>query len=193
MNDLFYVFGLALTAMALIVAFVGMRWEKFPQSNRVMAAVIGLMSLLVIGSAAFGVALAQEEQKHREEEIFEYREEQAELAEEGENPEATPSTDEEPLEAETLELTSPPEGDLVFEPETLEAPAGEVVIDYTNPSEVPHNVAIEDGGETVAQGETVTGGASGPASAELKPGEYLYYCSIPGHREAGMEGDLTIE
>ena len=57
---------------------------------------------------------------------------------------------------------------------------------------MPHNVAIEDGSETIAQGETVTDGASGPATAELDPGEYVFYCSIPSHREAGMEGTLTI-
>ncbi|MDQ2676097.1 MAG: cupredoxin domain-containing protein [Actinomycetota bacterium] len=199
MNDLFYVFGLALTAMALIVAFVGMRVEKFPSSRSAMFGVIGLMTFLVVGSAAFGVSLAREEHEHREDEIFEYRAEVE--AEEG----GDPSEGEEPTEIEAegepeetqgeggLALTSPPEGDLVFEPDALETEAGEVTIDYTNPSEVPHNVAIEVEGETVAQGETVTGGASGPASARLEAGEFVFYCSVPGHREAGMEGTLTVE
>ena len=199
MNDLFYVFGLALTAMALIVAFVGMRVEKFPSSRSAMFGVIGLMTFLVVGSAAFGVSLAREEHEHRAEEIAEYR------AEVEEEEAADPSEAEEPTEVEAegepeatqgeegLELTSPPEGDLVFEPESLEAEAGEVTIEYTNPSEVPHNVAIEVDGETVAQGETVTGGETGPASARLEPGEYVFYCSVPGHREGGMEGPLTVE
>lgn len=192
MSDLFYVFGLALTAMALIVAFVGMRMEKFP-SRPAMIGTIALMTFLVVGSAAYAVILSREEHEIREEEIFEYREEQAELEEEGENPEgATPSA-EEPVDAELLDLTSPEDGALEFVPEELTTTAGEIVIDYKNPSEVPHNVAIEDGDETISQGETVTGGDSGPAAAELEPGTYLFYCSVPGHREAGMVGDLIVK
>src|SRR5687768_4313912 len=106
MNDLFYVFGLALTVMALIVAFIGMRVEKFPTSRGLMVGVIALFGFLVVGSAAFAVSLAREEHEHREEEIFEYRAEQAE-----EEDEAEGQISEEPVEEEeevgggTLALT----------------------------------------------------------------------------------------
>ena len=88
-------------------------------------------------------------------------------------------TDEEPVQGGDLALTSPDAGDLIFDPEALEAEAGEVVLTYTNPSEVPHNVAIEGDGEDLAQSETVTGGESADATAELEPGEYVFYCSDP--------------
>lgn len=200
MSELFYVFGGLLTLMAIVVAFGGLRSESFP-SKSLMTAGLAIMGLLVVASCAFAVILSREEHEEREEEIFAYREElaaeEAAQAEDGSQGEEESETDE-PIDAEevsedALALTSPEEGDLVFEPEELEAEAGEITIDYTNPSEVPHNVAIEDGEETVAQGATVTGGESGPASADLEPGEYTFYCSVPSHREAGMVGTLTVK
>ena len=192
MSDLFYVFGIALTVMAVVIAFVGMRMDSFP-SRPAMVGGLALMAFLVVGSAAFAVVLSREEHEVREAEIFEYRAEQAEEAEEGEAPVDEDPEEVEPVDGGTLELTSPDAGDLIFEPDVLEADAGEVVITYTNSSEVPHNVAIEDDSETLAQSETVTGGDSADASAELEPGEFVFYCSIPGHREAGMEGELTVK
>jgi plastocyanin len=200
MSDLFYVFGIALVVLALIVSFAGLRMENFPGSRGVLTAVLGIMGALVVASCAFAVVLSREEADHRAEEVAEFNAEQEEAEEaatDEEDPGTTPAAQEPQIETEagveTVELTSPETGDLVFEPESLEARVGEVAIDYTNPSEVPHNVAIEGDGEELAQSETVTGGDSATATVALEAGEYVYYCSIPGHREAGMEGTLTVE
>ena len=200
MSDLFYVFGIALTVMALVLSFIGLRSERFPGSRAVLTAVIGVMGALVVASCAFAVVLSREEADHRAEEIAEFNAEQEEAEEaatDEEDPGTTPAAEEPQIETEadveTVELTSPETGDLVFDPESLEARVGEVAIDYTNPSEVPHNVAIEGDGEELAQSETVTGGDSAAATVALEAGEYVYYCSIPGHREAGMEGTLTVQ
>jgi plastocyanin len=82
---------------------------------------------------------------------------------------------------------------LEFNTTKLSAKAGKVTIDFKNPSAIPHNVVIEDssgkelaGFEPIAQGEE-------SETAELKPGTYTFFCSVPGHREAGMEGTLTVE
>jgi len=199
MSDLFYVFGIALVVLALIVSFAGLRMENFPGSRGVLTAVLGIMGALVVASCAFAVVLSREEADHRAEEVAEFNAEQEEAEEaatDEEDPGTTPAAEEPQIETEagveTVELTSPETGELVFEPESLEARVGEVAIDYTNPSEVPHNVAIEGDGEELAQSETVTGGDSATATVALEAGEYVYYCSIPGHREAGMEGTLTV-
>lgn len=200
MTGLFYVFGLALTVLAIVVSFLGLRSERFPKSRAAYAGLLGAMSVLVVASCGFAVALSAEEQEVRSEEIAEFRAEEAADAEEIDAegpPDEAPSVEEpqnpEPKPEDALALTSPEDGSLVFEPISLTAPPGEVAIDYTNPSEVPHNVAIEADGETVAQGATVTGGKTGEAAAQLEAGSYAFFCSIPGHRESGMEGVLDVE
>jgi plastocyanin len=200
MTGLFYAFGIGLTLMAIVVSFLGLRSERFPAGRGPFAGLLGVMGLLVVLSCGFAVALAREEKEHRDEEIAEFRaEEEEEAAAQGEGSEGPvegTGTDEpgklEPPAEDKLDLTSPEDGSLVFDTDILSAEAGEIVIDYSNPSQVPHNVALEEGEKTIAQGETVTGGAVSIAAAELEPGEYGFYCSIPGHREAGMEGVLVV-
>jgi uncharacterized cupredoxin-like copper-binding protein len=90
-----------------------------------------------------------------------------------------------------LKLAANSEGQLSYEPKQLSAKAGKVTITMANSSPVEHNV-------TVAQGSTVLGatptfiGGSKTLTLNLKPGKYTFYCSVPGHRQAGMEGTLTI-
>lgn len=74
-----------------------------------------------------------------------------------------------------------------------EAAAGKVTVSFTNPQPVPHDVAIEtENGEVLGQTEEVTEG-SDSTTINLKPGTYTYFCTVPGHREAGMEGTLTVK
>ena len=82
---------------------------------------------------------------------------------------------------------------LAYTSKSATSEAGEVTVDFTNPQAVPHDVAIEDSsGEVVAQTEELTEG-SDSTTANLKPGTYTFFCTVPGHREAGMEGTLVVE
>jgi plastocyanin len=93
----------------------------------------------------------------------------------------------------TLEFEADPNGDLAYTTTEASAEAGKVTIDFNNPQSLTHDVAIEDaGGKTVAQTDLI-GNEETSTTANLEPGNYTFYCSVPGHREAGMEGTLTVK
>jgi plastocyanin len=81
---------------------------------------------------------------------------------------------------------------LKYDTSTLSASAGKVTITMTNPSALPHDVAITGNGVNV-KGKVVTNGGKSIVSTNLKPGTYTFYCSVDAHRQAGMEGKLTVK
>lgn len=93
---------------------------------------------------------------------------------------------------ETLQIAADPGGALKFDETSLEANAGEVTIDLTNDSSIPHNVTLDGPGVEDEGTDTVTG-ASTSVTLDLQPGEYTFYCSVDGHRAAGMEGKLVVK
>jgi plastocyanin len=94
--------------------------------------------------------------------------------------------------ASTLDFEADPSGALAYTTDKATAKAGEVTVNFTNSSPVPHDVDIEDAsGENVAETEVLAEG-SDSTTADLKPGTYTFYCEVPGHRQGGMEGTLTV-
>ncbi len=95
--------------------------------------------------------------------------------------------------SETVKFEADPSGALKYTQDKITAKAGEAEIDFDNPSSVPHDVVIEDSnGNEVAKTEVITDDSES-TTADLKAGTYTYYCSVPGHRQAGMEGTLTVK
>jgi plastocyanin len=92
---------------------------------------------------------------------------------------------------QTLRLAADPGGALKFDKSSLTAKAGKVTIVMDNPSSLPHAVELEGNGVEEV-GETVQKGGVSKLSADVKPGEYEYYCPVAGHKEGGMEGTLTV-
>jgi plastocyanin len=93
----------------------------------------------------------------------------------------------------TITEAADPGGQLKFTKATLSAKAGSVSIDFTNSSSLPHNLTIQQGtsGPNVGATPTFAGGKK-TLVVKLKPGTYTFYCSVPGHRQAGMQGTLTV-
>jgi plastocyanin len=91
----------------------------------------------------------------------------------------------------TLQNPADESGALRFQKDSLTAPAGEVTLVMENPSPVDHNIAVKGDGID-EQGPIVGQGETSRVTVTLEPGEYEFYCSVPGHEAAGMEGPLTI-
>ncbi len=87
-----------------------------------------------------------------------------------------------------LSISADPNGQLLYVESTATGTPGPVELQMPNKSGVPHNIVIENGGITTP---VVTNGIA-KASGTLKAGEFVYFCSVPGHREAGMVGKLTV-
>jgi plastocyanin len=92
--------------------------------------------------------------------------------------------------ASKLKLTADPGGALKFDKTELTAKPGKVTIVMDNPSSVPHAVEVEGKG-VEKETKTVTGGTA-DVTVDLKAGKYEFYCPVDGHRQAGMEGTLTV-
>lgn len=107
---------------------------------------------------------------------------------------ATPTTTTSPAPASgSLSLAANPEGQLKYNTSTLTANAGKVSIDFTNMSPLEHNVTLESSSHAVVGATPTFKGESKTLSVTLKPGTYKFYCSVPGHRMAGMEGTLVVK
>jgi uncharacterized cupredoxin-like copper-binding protein len=90
-----------------------------------------------------------------------------------------------------LHIQADPSGALRFNKTTLSASAGKITIVMANPSPLQHDVAIEGNGVDV-KGSVVSKGGTSTVSASLKPGTYMFLCTVDGHADAGMKGTLTV-
>jgi uncharacterized cupredoxin-like copper-binding protein len=89
----------------------------------------------------------------------------------------------------TLTIPADPNGQLAFASKIATAPAGQLKVEMPNKSTTPHDIVIDGKGE----GKVVQGGGTSSFAASFTPGKYQYYCSVPGHKQAGMLGTLTVK
>lgn len=78
--------------------------------------------------------------------------------------------------------------DFSLDPDATEISAGGT-ISLDNAGAVAHDLVVEG-----AESEMIEPGDTGELVVDgVEPGEYTMYCSVPGHREAGMEGTIAVK
>ncbi len=159
----FYVAGGVLAAWAVGLAVFGTTHPGFPSSTGGRRGVIAASLLLVLATISMAVVTSGEEH------------------EDGEA--AATSTE--------LTLTADASGAIAFDRREATLKTGTVTITLVNDSSIAHNVAVARGGQELGRSETITGDET-ELRVDLRPGEYVFYCAVTGHRAAGMEGTLTV-
>ena len=95
--------------------------------------------------------------------------------------------------AKTTTKTVTVKGPAAYSSKSVTAPAGKMTLKMKHGTAVPHNIAIRGKGlKKPAIGKVVGKGKTSVATATLPPGGYVFYCTVPGHEQAGMKGTLKV-
>ena len=186
----FYVMGGILAAWAVVLSAIGLSRAEFPGSAGGARAVMAISAVLVLGTVTSAVATSS---RHHAEQGG------AEAAgPQGQTP-ASPQTDTTKTAAQPsggggggVKISADPSGQLKFQQTTVTAKAGPVTVEFDNPSPVSHDVTITAGQGKLGGTKIVSNGKA-TATVDLKAGTYTFYCSVDAHRQAGMEGKLTVK
>ena len=164
----FYIAGALLAAWAVLLAVWGITHAEFPGTPG-RARLLMLTSFLLVAATVTAAVLTAGGEEPAPEAAA--------------PPKAT---------GRSLALAADPGGALRFDKTSAAVLAGRVNVELTNDSTVEHNVTIAEDARNVGATKTITG-STDSVQLELAAGDYVFYCSVPGHRQSGMEGTLTVE
>jgi plastocyanin len=173
----FFIAGGVLVAWALILSMgIGMRDPRFPATVAAERGVMAITAVLVLVAVSMAVLTSggSKEKKAVAAPVAPA------------SPKAAAGSG-----ASSLKEAANPEGQLSFTTKDFSAKAGTVTIDFANASPLPHNITIAQGTTVLGATPTFQGGTK-TLTLKLAPGTYTFYCSVPGHRQAGMEGKLDV-
>jgi plastocyanin len=202
----FYIAGGLLVVWALTLSLgLGMRKPDFPSSLSGQRAVVAVTTVLVLAAVATAVLTAGVPAKGsvpptKTQELAPIPVVSApvpagstSVPSEPTATTGTPAPASSPASgnATTLALAANTSGLLAYDTKQLSAKAGTVTITMANMSPLEHNVTVAEGSKVLGATPTFVGGTR-TLTLKLKPGKYTFYCSVPGHRQAGMEGTLSV-
>ncbi|HEX4622923.1 MAG TPA: plastocyanin/azurin family copper-binding protein [Solirubrobacteraceae bacterium] len=187
----FYIAGAVFAAWAVLLAFLGLSRASFPGGRRGQGAVVGISVLLAAVAIGTAIGTASTEKPGKKKVVEAGAVKPAAVAPKAAATGGTAAPATRPAAAAPLALAADPSGALKYDKKALNAKAGKVTIAFTNASQVGHDVTIAKGPTKLA-GTNVITNSKASVSVTLKPGAYVFYCSVPGHRQAGMQGALTV-
>jgi mono/diheme cytochrome c family protein len=89
----------------------------------------------------------------------------------------------------TLQIDADPNGQLAYVTNKATAKPGQITVKMQNKSSTEHDIVIDGKG----RGKVVSNGGTSQFSANFGAGTYTFFCSVDGHRQAGMQGKLTVK
>ncbi len=178
----YYIAGGLLVAWALFLALgLGRANPSFPSTVGAQRAVMAISAVLVLATVSMAVATSGGSSAK----ATSAKATVAPITQTGREAASGSGTS-------SLKEEADPEGQLRYTTKNLSAKAGTVTISFANMSPLMHNMTIAQGTTVLGATPTFQGGTK-TLTLNLKPGTYVFYCSVPGHRAAGMEGKLTVQ
>jgi hypothetical protein len=196
----YFVLGSILVAWGLGLAVLGLLRADFPPSGAAGRALVG--GTVVIVAATLVALMATPEREHpRVEAAAEAAERKAEEAEQPGGPAEPPPAG----EGTEGQPPSPPPAEEAGQTVSVAEKEFSIALDggnnlqagrYTfavdNVGKIEHDLEIEGGGLKEAKTKLIAAGQSDELKANLKPGKYKFYCTVPGHEQAGMRVNVTV-
>ncbi len=199
-ETLFFICGIGLAVSAVLFSIAGLKVKNFP--GKAFPVVVLWFAILVGGATTFAVLHAKDEEKAK---AAEFEKAGKEFEAEGNDDAAGAEAPTEkgggaksaPAAAAkgpggTVQLEADPT-EIAYDTTELSSKPGKVMINFDNPSSIPHNVEVENASGKVLGGTETFASSEESTEVALAPGTYTFFCSVPGHREAGMEGTLVVK
>ena len=195
----YFVLGAMLVAWGLGLAVFGLFRADFPPGGPAGRALIGVTVLLVI--ATLTALLLTTDKEHPREEAA------AKAAESGETGTTGKQSTTTPPPAPSQQPSAPPAAPKgaaqtvdVSEKEfsislggKTSLAAGKYKFAVKNVGKIQHDLAVEGGGLNETKTKLIDAGKSADLEVTLKPAKYTFYCSVPGHEQAGMKVAVTVK
>jgi len=197
----FYLAGAALAVWAVVLTAIGLARADFPGSQAVSRGTMAITAALMAATMVTAIATASRPPEHEEGERTSAGSGAQQELEEGQTGGTSGGGESSRPAGEggqpagggaVVSVSADPSGELAFQQRALTARPGSVRIEFRNDSTVQHDVKLAQGPQEVGGTDLVADGTVS-ASVQLEAGRYTFYCSVPGHEQGGMAGQLTVE
>lgn len=92
-----------------------------------------------------------------------------------------------------VEIETDPDGELAYTVDEVVTPPGNTNFQLVNPQSKAHDLTVEEGGGGSAKTRRVSEGSAWRRVSLFDGRKYVFYCSVLGHRKAGMEGTIRLD